>query len=190
MIGQVVLGKDTHMVYYFNSCKTDDSYSLGFCLRDIIENLRKKGQPLVFLCIGTDRSTGDSLGPLIGHKLSKIEFENTFIYGTLNNPVHALNLEQVLLGIYKAHKNPLIIAIDAALGQYDHIGYITLANSPLSPGQGVKKNLPKVGDVSITGVVNHSGDSEDNRLSNTRLSIVMTLADSIVKGIRTSLLCL
>ena len=24
---------------------------------------------VVFLCIGTDRSTGDSLGPLIGHKL-------------------------------------------------------------------------------------------------------------------------
>ncbi|NLL31337.1 MAG: DUF1256 domain-containing protein, partial [Clostridiales bacterium] len=24
---------------------------------------------IIFLCIGTDRCTGDSLGPLVGHKL-------------------------------------------------------------------------------------------------------------------------
>lgn len=178
------------MVYYFNSGKTDDSYSLGFCLRDVIENVRKKCQPLVFLCIGTDRSTGDSLGPLIGYKLKQTPVENTYVYGTLKEPVHALNLEQILNAIYKEHKDPLIIAIDAALGRRDHIGYMTLSAAPLSPGLGVKKNLPRVGDVSITGVVNKSSDLSDSRLSNTRLSVVMTLADSIVKGIRTSLLCL
>ena len=30
----------------------------------ILEN-----RPIIFVCIGTDRSTGDSLGPLIGYKL-------------------------------------------------------------------------------------------------------------------------
>jgi len=31
----------------------------------------KQKAGVIFLCIGTDRSTGDSLGPLVGHKLRK-----------------------------------------------------------------------------------------------------------------------
>ena len=30
-----------------------------------------KNQPIVFVCIGTDRSTGDSLGPLVGTLLKE-----------------------------------------------------------------------------------------------------------------------
>ena len=32
-----------------------------------------KNQPIVFVCIGTDRSTGDSLGPLVGTLLKEKE---------------------------------------------------------------------------------------------------------------------
>lgn len=36
----------------------------------LTSSLRKAaGRPLVTVCIGTDRSTGDSLGPLVGTKL-------------------------------------------------------------------------------------------------------------------------
>ena len=40
-----------------------------------------------------------------------------FIYGTLNEPVHAKNLENNIELIYSNHKNPFIIAIDACLGR-------------------------------------------------------------------------
>jgi len=45
-------------------------------------------QQLVILCIGTDRSTGDSLGPLVGHKLKPYinHYEHIHILGTLDNP--------------------------------------------------------------------------------------------------------
>ena len=33
------------------------------------EMAEKQKAGVIFLCIGTDRSTGDSLGPLVGHKL-------------------------------------------------------------------------------------------------------------------------
>ena len=36
----------------------------------------KQKAGVIFLCIGTDRSTGDSLGPLIGHKLREIVEQN------------------------------------------------------------------------------------------------------------------
>ena len=133
-------------IYFFDSRIPDEADELGFCLRDFIQLSTKKQQPLIFLCIGTDRSTGDSLGPLIGYKLSKLFFkhENFFVYGTLEHPVHALNLAAVLSQIYHVHEKPFIIAIDAALGASDSIGFVTLSRMPLSPGLGVKKSLPKV----------------------------------------------
>ena len=47
----------------------------------------------------------------------------------------------------------------------------------------MNKNLPAVGNMSITGIVNISGGFEFMVLQNTRLYTVMTLADSISNGI-------
>ena len=54
----------------------------------------KKWTEIVFLCIGSDRVTGDCLGPYIGHLLHPHETGHIFVYGTLSCPVHALNLEK------------------------------------------------------------------------------------------------
>ncbi len=138
---------------------------------------------IVVLCIGSDRSTGDSLGPLIGYKLEKYHMADVSIYGTLQSPVHAANLAEKLDEIYSLHSNPFILAIDASLGTKDHIGYITLGNGPLRPGLGVNKELPDVGDIHITGIVNFSGMMESLLLQTTRLSQVMRLADTISKAV-------
>jgi hypothetical protein len=59
-------------------------------------------EELVFVCIGTDRSTGDALGPIIGHKLSfpLSKYDYIHLHGTLDNPVHAKNLQENLDVIY------------------------------------------------------------------------------------------
>lgn len=139
---------------------------------------------VVILCIGTDRATGDSLGPLIGYKLKYMSYPNVFVYGTLDDPVHAKNLQETLKLIDKNHSNPLIIAIDACLGKMEHIGYITLGEGSIKPGAGVQKELPSVGDLFITGIVNFSGFMDMLVLQNTRLSIVMQMADVISSGIK------
>ena len=55
---------------------------------------------VVFVCIGTDRSTGDSLGPLIGYKIANLRYKGVYVYGNLEHPVHAKNLEEVRITSY------------------------------------------------------------------------------------------
>lgn len=148
----------------------------------------KPYRPIIILCIGSDRSTGDSLGPLVGHKLKFLSRDNVHVFGTLENPVHAKNLCDTLKFIKKQYKNPYIIAIDACLGNVQNIGKVCIQNKPLNPGSAVNKKLPAVGNISITGIVNISGALEFMVLQNTRLFTVVQLADMISKGIHHSIL--
>lgn len=139
---------------------------------------------LIIACIGTDRSTGDALGPLIGSKLKASQLSNMHVYGTLDEPVHAMNLSETLAFIEDKHHNPYILAIDACLGELKSVGKVTLARGPLKPGAGVQKRLPEVGDLHLTGIVNVGGFMEYFVLQNTRLSIVMNMADQMSKAIQ------
>ena len=101
----------------------------------------------------------------------------------MEQPLHAQNLRETIATIYSRHPHSPIIAIDASLGAANHLGYITLGKGPLHPGAGVNKNLPPVGDICITGIVNISGVLEHMLLQTTRLSTVMNLADCIADAI-------
>jgi putative sporulation protein YyaC len=140
-------------------------------------------RPIVFVCIGTDRSTGDSLGPLVGTLLEEKKLSSFYIYGTLDDPIHAVNLEDKLKQINERHFHPFIIGIDACLGRYKSVGFIEVGNGPVKPGAGVNKELPAVGHIHITGIVNVSGFMEFFVLQNTRLNIVLKMAKTIAGGI-------
>ena len=146
-----------------------------------MEAENKKG--VVFLCIGTDRSTGDSLGPLIGYKLKGKRIKRAEVIGTLEKPVHAMNLEQYLKAVRLGFPDHLIVAVDASVGNIEHIGYITLGKGPLKPGLGVSKELMAVGDIFITGIVGSCKSSDPIMLQSIRLSVVMRLADCISESI-------
>lgn len=146
-------------------------------LFDLFSSTRKR--PAIILCIGTDRSTGDALGPLIGTHLSRLNLPGLNVYGTLDEPVHATNLQENIYFIQKSFSNPFIIAIDACLGKMDSIGCITLADGPLKPGAGVHKQLPEVGEAHITGIVNVGGFMEYMVLQNTRLNLVWRMSENI-----------
>lgn len=152
---------------------------------DYLSSTLDTNQKLVILCIGTDRSTGDSLGPLVGYHLSTYiaSYENVHLLGTLEEPVHAKNLPDIIDKIDLIYPNALILAIDASLGHPDKIGYVNIRKGPLYPGLGVNKRLPSIGDLSITGVVNVGGMMEYMVLQNTRLSLVMNMANIISKSI-------
>jgi len=136
-------------------------------------------RPIVIVCVGTDRSTGDSLGPLIGTSLVKYNSPHFSLYGTLENPVHAMNLDDTLADINHRFKRPFVIGIDACLGQVASVGSIQVGIGPVRPGAGVNKDLPPVGDIHITGIVNVGGFMEYFVLQNTRLHLVMSMADII-----------
>ncbi len=97
----------------------------------------------------------------------------------MDNPIHAENLVETIAKVTELYGNPYIIALDACLGRLDSIGYITLEEGPLKPGSAVKKKLPAVGDIHLTGIVNVNGFMEYMVLQNTRLDIVWKLSDSL-----------
>src|SRR5699024_292125 len=100
----------------------------------------------------------------------------------------AKNLELTIKKIYEDYDNPFIIAIDSSLGCRSRVGFLTIQNQPLKPGSGVNKTLPEVGNISLTGVVNIAGMMEFIVLQNTRLSLVMNMADIISKSLYLCLL--
>lgn len=153
-------------------------------LADSLERaLRERGaahRELAFACVGTDRSTGDALGPLVGEKLRRLGLAEDEVIGTLEHPLHALNLSDRLLPRVEAHPRPLVIAVDAALGPVASIGSIAVRDGGLRPGQGVGKDLPEIGEISVTATVNVSAGALDAQvLQSTRLYLVHTLAETI-----------
>jgi putative sporulation protein YyaC len=159
-------------------------YKISSHLLCLLDNNVIENSNIIILCIGTDRSTGDSLGPLVGQKLSSYyKLKNAKVFGTLLNPIHAKNITENKNLIYNTYTNPFIIAIDAALGCIENIGKINIQKGPLYPGAGVNKNIPSIGDISITGIVNLSGYMEFAMLQSTRLSLVMSMADTIALSI-------
>ena len=175
------------MTFYINARQTDSVCKISGSLRQCILHYRNNWSELVFLCIGTDRVTGDCLGPFVGQKLSSYSGTVFSVYGTLFQPGHALNLTDIYQHIQTHHPNALIIAIDASLGEKKHLGYVTIANGALHPGAAIHKQLPSVGHIHITGIVNVSGVLEQLTLQTTRLSTVIFLADKIVQGILESI---
>ncbi|MER2077664.1 spore protease YyaC [Psychrobacillus psychrotolerans] len=138
---------------------------------------------LVFCCIGTDRSTGDALGPMTGSFLSQLKSFPFEIVGTLDNPLHALNIEEITDTLISSSIAPYIIAIDACLGNVNNIGQIIVQRGPLFPGKAVKKDLPPIGDVSIKAIVNIGGFMEYNVLQSTRLSLTYDMGKIISRSL-------
>jgi putative sporulation protein YyaC len=180
------------MVQYFNPGESQALFDFTSSLENLLEKNDYTNRETILICIGSDRATGDCLGPIIGHKLrafQKGHWKKSFrIYGTLEQPIHAKNLEATIESIQLYHPNALIIAIDASLGIVEHVGYITLGEGSLCPGVGVDKKLPAVGDIFITGIVNLSGFGGQMLLQTTHLNLVMQLADFISQGISRCLL--
>ena len=165
-------------LYYYDTNQNFETTELAarlyMMIRDELEKSRK--EKVLLLCIGTDRSTGDSLGPLIGYLLKNQELKHIRVLGTLNRPVHAMNLEDTLSIVEQYYQ-------DASVGMHDHIGCITVGRGSLKPGLGVSKELRSVGDLFITGVVSSCGDYDPLMLQSIRLSVVMRMAECISESV-------
>lgn len=170
-------------------CESKNSvFKIRDCISKEMLEIIKQKRELIILCIGTDRSTGDSLGPLVGDKLKFLLRDKIIVLGNLENPVHAKNICCTIKKIKTSYSNPYIIAVDASLGSVQNVGNIIIESKPILPGSAMNKKLPPVGDLSITGIVNVSGTLEFMILQNTRLHTVMSLAEVISRGIYHSII--
>lgn len=151
-------------------------YKIAYYLKDYIN------KNTIIICIGTDRCIGDCLGPLVG---TILKYKNIplNVYGTLETPIHALNMRDKIDNIKKIHPNSTIIAIDACLGDKNSIGQVQVKNLPIHPGKGVGKILPEIGDCSIVGIVESDENCDLFTSNNTRLSLVLNISKTIVDSI-------
>ena len=140
--------------------------------------------PPVIICIGSDLSVGDSLGPITGTKLKeKLKGTNCYIYGTLSQPITAHEIKFVNDFVRNTHPSSPVIAIDAAVGGAGDIGMMRVAKRGVAPGSGANKKLAKVGDVSIIGIIAEKSVFNFSILSATRLNMVYKMANIIAEGV-------
>ncbi|ETP67307.1 hypothetical protein G159_19360 [Planococcus glaciei CHR43] len=167
---------------HFNEVTGNEEMGLLIAkLKAIFAEAKEQEREVVFLCIGSDRYIGDSLGPLIGSMMQENGISHT-VYGTLEEPVHAFNLKAALKDIYRQNRNPLVISIDASLGTKEQVGNVLFNEGPLVPGKALEKMLPEVGDYHFQGIVNYLDPLPSSQfLNDTRLHTVMKLAKLITE---------
>ena len=148
-----------------------------------LRECNEKNKRPIFVCIGSDLVLGDSLGPLVGTLLKKNGIRS-YVYGTLNFPVTAKEVEYAQTYLKEMHPSSLTIAVDAAIGSADDLGLIRVVNKGLKPGLGVDKKLGIIGDISIIGVVASKSIKNYNLFNLTRLNLVFKMAEIISSGIK------
>ncbi len=160
----------------------------GICL-SLKKILALNPYPPVVLCIGSDLSVGDSLGPVAGTKLKeKLAGLNCYVYGTLARPITAHEVRYMNEFLKATHPDSPVIAIDAAVGLAGDIGLIKVAKKAIKPGSGANKKLNKVGDVSIMGIVAERSVFNYSLFSATRLNIIYKMAEIIAEGVSSFIL--
>lgn len=154
----------------------------GVCLA--LKRLNKEKTTPVVLCVGSDLSVGDSLGPVVGTRLKeKLKNLNCYVYGTLSKPITAKEVKYMNAFLKATHPDSPIIAVDAAVGVAGDIGLIKVSGGGLKPGSGANKKLAKVGDISIMGIVAERTVFNYSLFSATRLNIIYKMSEIISDGV-------
>lgn len=174
----MVLTAETDSVQSFPPDMPNRVFHLGEALVRELSERGIPGRPLVACCIGTDRSTGDAFGPLVGQALARSWRRPGAVIGTIAEPLHALNMDERTTHLRRGA--PLVIAVDAALGPLASVGTIHMVPAGVQPGQGVGKSIPVLGELSITATVNvQAGAMSSQVLQSTRLHLVQQLAETV-----------
>lgn len=162
----------------FNSMAAD-----GVCI-SLKRIMPKSELTPVVICIGSDLSIGDSLGPVTGTKIKeKLSGINCYVYGTLSKPITAHEVKYLNDFIKSTHPESPVIAVDAAVGLEGDIGLIKVAKKSMKPGSGANKKLSKVGDISIMGIVAEKSVFNYSLFSSTRLNIIYKMSEIIAEGV-------
>lgn len=165
-------------IYTFNCVSEYSVRGISSALENLV-----CGKETVFVCVGSDLVVGDCLGPLCGTYI-KNNIQNTYVYGTLDLPITAKQINSVSANIKKLHPNSCVVVVDACVGTEEEIGLIKVQNKGIKPGLGVNKNLRSIGDVSIVGVVAEKTYNNYPLYNFTRLGLVDRLSKTISDGIK------
>lgn len=152
----------------------------GNRLYELFERMKADGvtaDRLVFLCIGTDCSSGDSLGPLTGTLLQEAGFRS--VIGTLQRPCDAETWDDCVAEIAPGSA---VVAIDACLGRTASIGMFQIGNRPLEARRSLGLPLAPLGDYCIAAIVSGISGNPYRVLQMAPLGRVLAMARQIVSA--------
>ena len=135
---------------WINSRSTGAEAIFARNLRYLLKNVNSSNKPLAFACIGSAKVIGDNLGPIIGTILTRSNYPH--VYGTLDHPLNALTLPGYYPILNEIEQQYCLIAIDASIGNGGESGHLTLSDTCLYPGSALRRRLPALGSLHITGV--------------------------------------
>lgn len=107
----------------------------------------------VVICIGSDRVSGDMLGPLVGSDLREEYRLPCPVYGWVGSSVNGVNLEEYLQMIRTRHPSCPVIAVDAALGKKEDVGKMRFKRGGIRAGGAMERKGERIGDIGVVGVV-------------------------------------
>lgn len=157
-------------------------------VNDLKSKINNKNKMIIFLCIGTNKVIGDSLGPIVGTNLQKMLKDNKKIkvFGNINNPINALNVKENIEYINKRYIDKYIIVIDSAVSDKDLIGEIFITKNKTILGKGIDNKISEIGDISIKCSVSNNQDNgikNFEALQKVPKEFISNLADIVSLGI-------
>ncbi len=140
----------------------------------------------VVVCIGTDKISGDSLGPIVGSLLRDKHRLPCPVYGVEGKTVNGLNLADYRRFLLAHHPDSTVIAVDAAVGRPDELGTVKIRKGGIKAGGALGRDDP-IGDVGVLGVVGIKGGDALATLMAVPYPEVVALAEKIALRIATTL---
>ncbi len=137
----------------------------------------------VILCIGSNQVIGDSLGPMVGDLLREKYNTPAFVYGGLKKPVNGINFCAYFEHLKKTHPKSFIIAIDACVGEKNDVGKIKYSAKGLKAGEALRKNLPRIGDIGVLGIVAERSNDNLNALMRCDYPLIANMSEKIAYNI-------
>lgn len=154
------------------------SYKDENVVNEIAQELKKViNKDTIIVCVGTDRCIGDSFGPIMGSMLQNSTLGLT-VYGTIENPVHALTIHQTMYEIAELYPDREVFGIDAAIGK--SVECFSIKPNGIRPGAALGKTLPMVGSNSIKFIV---AETAYEVQVNIRLNTVLNACDILFASI-------
>lgn len=149
-------------------------------------NNNSNNNEIVFLCIGTNRVIGDSIGPIVGTNLKKKidNNRNIKVFGDLENNICYENIKEYITKLSTCKS--LIVVIDSALSNQENIGKVFVQNKGLKYGESLYKNNSIIGNISIKAVVGKNAYNKFKNfkvLKNTSINRVIYLSNIVSNGI-------
>ncbi|NCA66961.1 MAG: spore protease YyaC, partial [Clostridia bacterium] len=137
----------------------------------------------VIICIGSDKISGDALGPVVGGLLRNKYKLPCPVYGTEQYPVNGVNLPDYRNMLDSFHVSSSVVAVDAAVGEAHEIGRVKIRSGGIKAGGALNSPHKMLGDIGILGVVAEKCDNVLGALLETPFALIEEMAERIALSI-------